>query len=69
MDGQFLLVILVVSIAAIYLLRRSWKTWFGVRSGCGGSCGCGAKTEQTEKTSDGRETLIPLQQLMLRKRN
>jgi hypothetical protein len=63
MEIQWLLTAVVVALAAIYLLRRAWKTWF-TKSGCGGSCGCGA-APKVSPTS----TLIPADQLRLRSQN
>ena len=40
MDPQLLIVSLIVSAAALYLGRRSWRTWTGKKSGCGKGCDC-----------------------------
>ncbi|MBN9122383.1 MAG: FeoB-associated Cys-rich membrane protein [Planctomycetes bacterium] len=37
---QFVLVGAIVALAAGYLLRATWKTWFGrSKAGCGSGCG------------------------------
>jgi hypothetical protein len=63
MNWQLLAVVGIIIAAAGYLLRRSWLTWRGSKGGCGGGCGC-AKTAET----NGSATLIPLEQLTLRRR-
>ncbi len=47
---QLALVGLVVALAAGYVLRASWKTWFGAaKSGCGSGCGkCATPPPQPE---------------------
>ena len=47
---QLVLVGLVVAAAAGYVLRATWKTWFGAsKSGCGSGCGkCATPAPQPE---------------------
>jgi hypothetical protein len=63
MIGEFLIVLLIVVGAVLYLGRTAWRTWNGTKGGCGGGCGCASKA-----TADrGREaTFIPAEQLALR---
>ena len=66
MDWQLVIVALMVLVAALYLGRRSWRTWRVSKSGCAGSCGCASKAKPAE--SNGQATLIPSEQLTLRRR-
>lgn len=65
MDWQLLLVAVFVMLALFYLGRQTLRTWRGKSSGCG-SCKC----PSAAKTSNGStvETLIPSDQLRLRRR-
>ncbi len=63
MDWQLLLVGILVVLALLYLGRRTLRTWRGQSAGCG-SCKCSS----TVKTSNSAETLIPLEQVRLRRR-
>jgi hypothetical protein len=65
MDWQLLLVDVLMVLALVYLGRRTLRTWRGQGAGCGG-CKCSS----TAKTSDGAavETLIPIEQVRLRRR-
>ena len=46
---QLVLVGLAVACAAGYVLRASWKTWFGAKAGCGSGCGkCAAPAPEPE---------------------
>ena len=64
MEVQLVLTGLIVGLAALYLARRSWRTWSGRRAGCGKGCGdgCAAPKEETPAT------FIPSSQLTLRSR-
>ena len=57
---QLVLVGVLIAVAAVYVLRATWKTWFGKSSkGCGAGCGkCPAPA--AEPKQEGR---FPLQQL------
>lgn len=62
MDTQLLIVGVIVSAAAVYLGRRSWRTWTGKKAGCGKGCDCsGGKAAQ-------RPALISSDELTLRMR-
>ena len=67
LDWQVLLVLAVVAAAAAYLGRQAWRTWRGSKTGCGGGCGCGTKTTAAAKPNG--VTLIPAEQLTLRRRS
>jgi hypothetical protein len=65
MDWQLLLVSVLVMLALLYLGRRTLRTWRGKGAGCGGcKCPSTAKTSNVSAT----ETLIPIDQVRLRKR-
>jgi hypothetical protein len=59
MDPELLIVLLIVSVAALYLGRKTLRTWRGKGSCCSKGCGSGKK-------SDARPPLIPSEQLTLR---
>lgn len=63
MDWQLLLVGVLVVLALMYLGRRALRTWRGHSAGCG-SCKCSSTT----KRSSAAETLIPIEQVRLRRR-
>jgi hypothetical protein len=68
MTGELAVVAVIVAVAALYLVRSAWRTWAGgKKAGCGGNCGCGAKTAATPGAA-GNVTLIPLDQIGLRRR-
>lgn len=65
MDWQLLLVIVLVVLALLYLGRQTLRTWRGKGAGCGVcKCPSTAKTPNAAAT----ETLIPIDQVRLRKR-
>ena len=39
LEGQFIIVLGIVGLAAAYVARSAWKTWFGKKAGCGSGCG------------------------------
>ena len=58
---QLVLVGILVAAAAGYVLRATWRTWFGKSSkGCGAGCGTCAATPPADPKQDGR---FPLPQL------
>jgi hypothetical protein len=61
MDWQLIAVAVLVAAAAAYLARQTWRTWRGGKGGCGGGCGKAAPCE------DRQTTLIPADQLTLRR--
>lgn len=64
MDWQLLLVVVLVMLALLYLGRQTLRTWRGKGAGCGG-CKCPSTTSTPRSTT---ETLIPLEQVKLRRR-
>ena len=66
MDWQLGIVALIVGVAAWYLGRSTWRTWSARKGGCGGGCGCATKATPAE--ANGHATLIPEEQLTLRRR-
>jgi hypothetical protein len=43
MNWQLLVVMLLIVAASLYLVRQTWRTWAGKKSGCGGGCACASK--------------------------
>jgi hypothetical protein len=66
-DWQMLLVVPIVAAAAGYLGRQAWRSWRGGRSGCGGGC-CG-KNSPASAARPAQMTLIPADQLILRRKD
>ncbi len=64
MDWQLLLVVALVMLALLYLARQTLRTWRGKGVGCG-TCKCPSTASAPNST---RETLIPLEQVKLRRR-
>lgn len=64
MDWQLLIVVVLVMLALLYLGRQTLRTWRGKGAGCGGCKHHG--TTNTMKATP--ETLIPLEQVKLRRR-
>lgn len=67
MDWQLIIVGVIVALAAAYLARAAWRTWTAARGKCGGGCGCAATTANSTK-KNGAVTLIPAEQITLRRR-
>ena len=68
MDWQLAIVVLIVAVATGYLIRQSWRTWSGRKSGCGGGCACDSKKPALEQ-ANGTAALIPSEQITLRRRD
>jgi hypothetical protein len=64
MDWQIGIVLLLVTTAAAYLGRQTWRTWAGAKGQCGGGCGCGSRSRAPHET-----TFIAADQLRLRPPN
>ena len=62
MFWQWLLVALVIALAAAYIARAGWRTWRPNAGGCGGGCGCAASKDRPTAT------IIAADQLKLRRR-
>ncbi len=65
MDWQLLLVIVLVMLALLYLGRQALRTWRGKGVGCGG-CKCPSTVKTPNAAAS--DTLIPIDQVRLRKR-
>jgi hypothetical protein len=65
MDWQLPLVVVLVVLALVYLGRQTLRTWRGKSSGCG-SCKCGGAAKTAESATP--DTLIPVEQVTLRRR-
>jgi hypothetical protein len=49
-DVQLVAAVTVVALAAAYIARATWKTWFGKKAGCGSGCGkCATPTAPEQK--------------------
>jgi hypothetical protein len=67
-DWQWPLVGLCTAVAAVYLTRRTWRTWFRKASGCGGFGGCGGGCSPAKNPAgSGAPRVIPVDQLRLRR--
>jgi hypothetical protein len=65
MNAQLALVAILVAGAALYLIRRAWRTWSGSsKAGCSGGCGCAGKTRPA---SNEAVTVVPVEELKLRR--
>jgi hypothetical protein len=55
---QLIVVGLIVALAAAYVLRATWKTWFGAATpGCGSGCGKCAAPAPEPPQPNGRRPL------------
>lgn len=54
---QLLVVALVVALAASYVLRATWRTWFSAKPGCGSGCGKCAANSPEPPQPNGRRPL------------
>jgi hypothetical protein len=68
MDWQTVLTALFVTVAAAYLVRSGWRTWFGAKPGCSGGCSCSGSAKQPNA---GRRlaAFVPVTGLTLRRRD
>ena len=64
MDWQIGLTFAGVALAGAYLARAAWRTWHPKPGGCGGGCGCATAVPPAAE----RITLIPAEQLTVRRR-
>lgn len=61
MDTEFVIVLVLVLLASLYLLIRAYRVWHMFRvGGCGGNCGCDKAKAKKESG------LIPGSDLMIR---
>jgi hypothetical protein len=65
MDGQLIVVLLLVIAAGAFLVFQTWRGWAKGKSSCGG-CGGGCKTTNA---STENSVFIPSTQVMLRRRD
>jgi hypothetical protein len=64
MDWQLLVVVVLVLLALLYLGRQTLRTWRGKGAGCGG---CKCPSAANIRNAAGAETLIPSDQVRLRR--
>lgn len=57
MDAQLAAVAVLLLAAAAFLMRSTWRTWFG-KPGCGSGCGKCSTPEPTEPTDPRRISLM-----------
>jgi hypothetical protein len=69
-DWQWLIVLACVVLASAYVARRAWRTWHPKPGACGGGCGTGCASDPRAGTPEEapRATLIPADQLKVRRR-
>jgi FeoB-associated Cys-rich membrane protein len=63
MSWQLPVVVVVVFVAATYLVRQTWLTWTK-RKGCGSGCSC--TSQKKSNSQSGSVTLIPESELRVR---
>ncbi len=68
MEGQLLVVAVIVAGAAWYLGRATWRSWRMSKSGCGGGCGCATKSPPSTQSTD-QVKLISTDELTFRLRD
>ena len=69
MDWQLVVVGLIVAASCWYLVRQTWRSWSGKKSGCAGcSCKNPASSAGQAEGQGTAVTFIPSDQLALRRR-
>jgi hypothetical protein len=69
MNWQLFAVIVLVTVATVYLLRQHWRAVTGRKAGgCAGGCSCPSKAA-APATGTESPTLIAPEQITLRRRN
>ena len=68
MIWQWLIVLACILLAVAYIARSTWRTWHPKPGGCGGGCGCSQASGAASAPRDAEVTLIPLDQLTVRRR-
>jgi hypothetical protein len=48
-NGQLLIVMVLVAAASLFLVRQTWRAWAGRKAGCGGGCGCASKPNSRQE--------------------
>ncbi len=64
MDWQIIVTWFAIAAAGVYLLLRARRAWRGTKDDCSGGCGCPKAGVTQAKPA----TVIPPEQLVLRKR-
>jgi len=65
-EPQLIVVALLVAVAAVYIARKTLRTWAGSKKGgCSGGCGC---ARGVERSIPERDVMIPSEQIEVRKR-
>jgi hypothetical protein len=65
MTLQTIIVLVIVAGAAAYLASRNLRMFRGKSGGCGGGCGCSS----AKKADDAANSVMPLQELTLRRKS
>jgi hypothetical protein len=65
MEWQLLIVVALIALSLAYLGRQTLRTWRGQGAGCG-ACKCATPSKAT--SANAADTLIPIEQLKLRRR-
>jgi hypothetical protein len=70
MFWQYVIVGMIVLAAAGFLVRQTWRTWFGTKAGCGGGCSCAGKKDDANTGAAGSgATLVSVDELTARIRS
>jgi len=67
MNGQMLIVIPLIVLAALYVGWRTRRTWTAQGKGCGGGCGSSCQAGKQGGAEDQKTAWIPAEQVTLRR--
>ena len=68
MSWQLIFVVPIVTVALLYMVRQTWRAWSPRKGACGGGCSCAGKSAPPAAENAPSATLIPAEQLTLRRR-